>query len=57
MLKLQDLLQLKEHKRKYRLKKDTLFYILILIGYVLLFLFWDKLAPESFFTSIYWRGF
>lgn len=56
MFRLPDLLNLKEYKRKYRFKKDTLFYILILIGYVLLFLFWDKLAPESYFTSNYWRG-
>jgi len=59
MLKLQDVLHLKEYrpKPKYRPTRRFWYFLLIMLGYILLIVFWDKLKPESYFTSNYWRGF
>ena len=57
MLKLQDILHLKEYrpKPKYRPTRRFWYFLLIMLGYILLIIFWDKLPkPESYFTSVYW---
>lgn len=56
MLKLSDLLQLKEYRPRRRITKRFWYFLLIIIGYILLAILADKLAPETYFTSVYWRG-
>jgi hypothetical protein len=55
MLKLQDVLHLKEYrpKPKYRPTRRFWYFLLIVIAYIIIALL-DK--PDSYFTSVYWRG-
>jgi hypothetical protein len=56
MLKLQDLLQLKEYRR-YRPTKRFWKIILAVLAVIVCAILLDKLPkPESYFTSVYWQG-
>lgn len=54
MLKLDDLLQLQTRRR--RVTPRFWYIIAFVIGVIILAVLWDKLAPESLFTSPYWQS-
>lgn len=56
MLKLHDLLNLPEYRPRRRVTKRFWWFVAIVIGYILLAVLVDKLAPDCYFTSNYWRG-
>ena len=56
MLKLQDVLHLKEHKPKYRPTRRFWYFLLIMLGYILLIIFWDKLPKPEVTLPAYIGG-
>ena len=58
MLKLDDLLKINKTLTKYNRRVTPRFYYIIasIIALILLAILWDRLAPASFVTSVYWEG-